>query len=111
MLTFKRVPLPLLSIGDHGTGPDSISPKEIVDPPYPGIGKDQTLLDGYVGWIRCSGKGGSTPNEGLVVMHSVATSDSLPGLAMTSGVEDYVLVHVQGFVGKMDSVFLGHGRS
>ena len=33
-------------------------------------------------------------------MDSVTTSNGLPGLAMTSGVEDYVLIHVQGFVGK-----------
>ena len=81
-----------------------------MDPSYPSIGKDGTLLDGDVGQIGCCGKGGPAPNKGLVVMNSVATSDGLPGLAMTPGVEDYVLVHVQGFIGKTDSVFLGHGR-
>ena len=69
------------------------------------------LLDGDVGWIGCCGKGGPTPNEGLVVMDSVTMSNGLPGLAMTSGVEDDVLVHIQGFVGKTDGIFLGHGRS
>ena len=44
-------------------------------------------------------------------MNSVIMSGGLPGLAMTSGVEDYVLIHVQGFIGKTDGVFLGHGKS
>ena len=82
-----------------------------MDPPYPSIGKDQALLDGDVGWIGCCGKRWPAPNKGLVVMHSIATSDGLPGLAMTPGVEDNVLIHVQGLVGKTDRVFLGHGSS
>ena len=68
------------------------------------------LLNGDVGWIRGCGKGWTTPNKGLVVMHSVTTSYGLPGFAMTPGIEDHVLIHVQGFVGKMDSEFMGHGR-
>ena len=68
-------------------------------------------MDGDVGWIGCCGEGWSTPNKGLVVMHSVAVSDGLPGFAMTPGVKDDVLVHVQGFIGKTDGVFLGHSRS
>ena len=44
-------------------------------------------------------------------MHSIAVSDGLPRLAMMPGVEGDVLVHVQGFVGKTDGVFLGHDRS
>ena len=43
-------------------------------------------------------------------MNSVGMSYGLPGLAMTSGVEDYVLIHVQRLVGKTDSIFLGHDR-
>ena len=46
-----------------------------------------------------------------MVMHSIATSDGLPGFAMTPGVEDDVLIHVQGLIGKTDGVFLGHGIS
>ena len=82
-----------------------------MDPSYSSIGKNRALLDGYVGWIGGRGKGWSTLNKGLMVMHLIATSDGLPGLAMTSGVEDNVLIHVQGLVGKTDRVFLGHGRS
>ena len=82
-----------------------------MDPSYPSIGQDQALLDGYVGRVCCCGKGWPTPNKGLVVMNLVATSDGLPPLAMTPGVEDDVLIHVQGFVGKTDSILLGHGRS
>ena len=81
-----------------------------MDPSYPHIGKDGTLLDGDVGWIGSCGEGWTTLNEGLVVVNSVGTSYGLPGLAMTSGVEDDILVHIQGLVGKMDSVFLGHDR-
>ena len=81
-----------------------------MDPPYPSIRKDGALLDGYIGWIGCCGEGWSTPNEGLVVVNSVGTSYSLPGLAMTSGFEDDVLVHIQGFVGKTDVVFVRHDR-
>ena len=58
-----------------------------MDPPYPSIGKDGALLDGDVGWIGCCGEGWSTPNEGLVVVNSVAPSYGLPGLPMTSGTE------------------------
>ena len=82
-----------------------------MDPPYPSIGQDGALLDGDVGRIGCCGEGWSTPNEGLVVMNSVAMSYGLPGLAMTSAVEDNVLIHIQGLVGKTDGVFVGHGRS
>ena len=82
-----------------------------MDPPYPSIGKDRTLLDGDVGWIGCCGKGWATPNEGLMVMNSVGASYGLPGLAMTPRIEDDILVHVQRLVGKTDRVFLGHGRS
>ena len=81
-----------------------------MDPSDPSIGKDGTLLDGDVGWIGCCGEGRTTPNEGLVVMNSVGTSYGLPGLAMTSGIEDDILVHIQGLVGKTDSVFLSHDR-
>ena len=81
-----------------------------MDPPYPSIGQDGTLLNGDVGRIRSCGEGWTTPNEGLVVMNSVGTSYGLPGLAMTSGVEDDILVHIQGLVGKTDSVFLSHDR-
>ena len=82
-----------------------------MDPSYPSVGKDGVLLDGDVGRIGCCGEGWSTPNEGLVVVNSVGTSYGLPGLAMTSGIEDGVLVHVQGFVGKTDGVFVSHDRS
>ena len=41
---------------------------------------------------------------------SVTLSYGLPGLAMVSGIEDNVLVHVQGFIGETDGVFLGHDR-
>ena len=66
------------------------------------------LLDGDVGWIGCCSKGWTTPNEGLVVVNSVGTSYGLPELAMTSGIEDDVLIHIQGFIGKMDVVFVRH---
>ena len=69
------------------------------------------MLDGDAGQIGCCGEGWPTLNEGLVVVDSVSTSYGLPGLAMTSGIEDYVLVHVQGFIGKTDGVFVGHDRS
>ena len=82
-----------------------------MDPPYPSIGKDRVGLDGDVGWIGCCGKRWPALNEGLVVMNSVGTSYGLPGLAMTSGVEDDILVHVQRLVGQTDRVFLGHDRS
>ena len=81
-----------------------------MDPPYPSIGQDGTLLDGNVGRIRSCGEGWTTPNEGLVVVNSVSTSYGFPGLAMTSGVEDYVLVHVQGLVSKTDVVLVSHDR-
>ena len=81
-----------------------------MDPPYPSIGQDGMLLDGDVGWIRSCGKGWTTPNEGLMMVNSVGTSYGLPGLAMTPGVEDDILVHIQGLVGKTDSVFLSHDR-
>ena len=68
------------------------------------------LLDGDVGQIGCCGEGWSTPNEGLVVVNSVTTSYGLPGLAMMPGIEDDVLIHVQGFVGKTDEVFMSHDR-
>ena len=81
-----------------------------MDPPYPSIGQDGALLDGDVGRIGCCGEGRSTPNKGLVVVNSVGTSYGLPGLAMTPRVEDDILVHIQGLVGKTDSVFLSHDR-
>ena len=81
-----------------------------MDPPYPSIGQDRALLDGDVGQIGCCSEGRTTPNEGLVMVNSVGTSYGLPGLAMMPGVEDYVLIHIQGLVGKMDSVFLSHDR-
>ena len=81
-----------------------------MDPPYPSIGKDGVLLNGDVGRIGCCGERWTTLNEGLVVVNSVGTSYGLPGLAMTSGVEDDILVHIQGLVGKTDSIFLGHDR-
>ena len=67
-----------------------------------GVGPSVSWCTGDVGRIGCCGEGWTTPNEGLVVVNSVATSYGLPGLAMTSGIEDDVLVHVQGFVGKTD---------
>ena len=81
-----------------------------MDPPYPSIGKDGALLDGYVGRIGCCGEGWPTLNEVLVVVNSVGTSYGLPGFAMTPGVEDDVLVHIQGFVGKTDGVFMSHDK-
>ena len=81
-----------------------------MDPPYPGIGQDGALLDGDVGRIGCCGEAWTTPNEGLVMVNSVGTSYGLPGLAMTSRVEDDILVHVQGLVGKTDVVFESHDR-
>ena len=81
-----------------------------MDPSYPSIGQDGALLNGDVGRIGCCGEGWSTPNEGLVVVNSVGTSYRLPGLAMTSGIEDDVLIHIQGFVGKADVVLVSHDR-
>ena len=47
-----------------------------------------------------------------VVSEQVLTmSDGLPAFAMAPGVEDDVLVHIQGLVSKTDSVLLGHSRS
>ena len=81
-----------------------------MNPPYPSIGQDGTLLNGDVGRIRSCGKGWTTLHKGLVVMNSVGTSYGLPGLAMTPGIEDDILVHVQGLVGKTDVVFVSHDR-
>ena len=81
-----------------------------MDPSNPSIGKDRTLLDGDVGRVGCCGEGWPTLNKSLVVVNLVPTSYGLSGLAMMSGIEDDVLVHVQGFIGKPDGVFLGHDR-
>ena len=81
-----------------------------MDPPYPSIGQDGALLNGDVGWIGCCGEGRTTPNEGLMVVNSVGTSYGFPRLAMTSGIEDDILVHVQGLVGKTDVVLMSHDR-
>ena len=81
-----------------------------MDSSYPSIGQNGALSDGDVGQIGCCSEGRTTPNEGWVVVNSVGTSYGLPGLAMTSGVKDDILVHIQGLVGKTDSVFLSHDR-
>ena len=67
-------------------------------------------MDGNVGWIRHGCEGESLPAVGQTMVDLVVTSDGLD-VGEASRSEDGVILSVQGFVGKLDSVFLGHGKS
>ena len=100
----------MLAVSDDRSSPDRIGPSEIMDPSCPYIGKDRLPLDGDVGRIRHGCKGESLPTEGWVMMDLVIVSDGLD-VGESSGGEDGVLLGVQTLIGKLDSVFLGHGKS
>ena len=68
------------------------------------------MTDGDVGRVRHGCEGEPFPAESWTMVDLVIPSDGLD-VGELSGGEDGVLLGVQSFVGKTDSVFLGHGKS
>jgi hypothetical protein len=68
------------------------------------------LLDGDVGRMESTSKGGTTANKGLVVVDSVIPSNGPLRVPKAPRLESDVLIDIQGFVSKTDGVFLRHNR-